>query len=438
MRLGSTRLRRRRKEWCYRVCAAVGVIALFRWVNRRRLAIVVYHAVSQAPPLDDPLQVSQRDFETQIKTLTRYYSVVGLSQALGALDAQRLHGFAMPESNVPPTGAGLGRIRSWWRAFRMEASSQRAAGGVNGAPPFPRPLAVITIDDGYRTTIRRVAPVLRAHGVAATVFLPCGLLATDRPQWHDRIRRTIADIDRPEIRIALQSVTHMAKIPVEKSERRLFINRLTEWLKTLDEKTRGEALRQVETQAQPCSAPDQDEYLMDWEDVLEAAASGLEFGSHTVSHVILPTEDSARARWEIEESKRVLEGHLGHPVSAFCYPNGAYTPAIREMVRQAGYECALTVEPGLNEGQSDRYTLRRFTMNATEGPHTLLARLSGFEAWLKRAVRFVPRVWQPVTPQPGEPWEWDRVRTPPAAPPRRRGECGWTPTQSIPEERVRR
>ncbi len=365
----------------------MGVIALFRWLNRRRLAIVVYHAVSPSPALDDPLQVSQRDFEMQIKTLVRYYSVVGLPQALRALD---------------------------------------------GATPSPRPLAVVTFDDGYRTTVRRAAPVLRAHGAPATVFLPCGLLATDRPQWHDRVRRAIADIDRPEVRIALQRVTRVARIPVEESERRLFTYRLTEWLKTVNDEAREEALRQIETQAPACSAPDQDEYLMDWEDVREGAACGLEFGSHTVSHAILPTENAARARWEIEESKRVLESRLGRPVSAFCYPNGAYTPAIREMVRQAGYECALTVEPGLNEGRSDRYALRRFTMSAAEGPYTLLARLSGFEAWLKRAVRFVPRVW--VTPQPGGPWEWDRVLTPPAAPARRRCECRWTPTPSMPEQ----
>jgi sugar transferase (PEP-CTERM/EpsH1 system associated) len=311
--------------------------------------------------------VSHRDFEMQIKTLARYYSAVGLSQALRALD---------------------------------DATSS------------PRPLAVVTFDDGYRTTVRRAAPVLRAYGVPATAFLPCGLLAADRPQWHDRIRRTIGAIDRPEIRIVLQGVTRMIRIPVEEAERRLFIYRLTEWLKTLDSETREEALRQIETQAPACCAPDQDEYLMDWDDVQVAAECGLEFGSHTVSHAVLPTEDAARARWEIEESKRVLESRLGHPVSAFCYPNGAYTPAIREMVRQAGYECALTVEPGLNEGRSDRYTLRRFTMTAAEGPYTLLARLSGFEAWLKRAVRFVPRVWQPVTPQPEGPWEWNRVAFP--------------------------
>lgn len=392
--LGCACRRRRRREWWYRVCAAVGVIALFRWVNRRRLAIVVYHAVSREPPPDNPLQVSERDFERQIKTLARYYSVVNLSQALRALD-----------------------------------------GGISSA----RPLAVVTFDDGYRTTMRRAAPVLSAHRVPTTVFVPSGLLATERPQWHDRVRRAVVESDQLEIRVALQRVIRMARIPAEGPERRRFIYRLTEWLKTLDEQTREEAVRQIETQAPSSAAPpDQDEYLMDWDDVREVAAYGLDFGSHTVSHAILPTENVVRAKWEIEESKRVLEGRLGYAVSAFCYPNGASTPAIREMVRRAGYACAVTVEPGLNEGRSDRYALRRFTMMAAEGPYTLLARLSGFEAGLKRVARFVPLVRRPTTSHDDTPWEWNRAVPPtPATQMRRPCECGWTPTPSIPEQRVR-
>lgn len=377
--------RQRLKEWCYQVCNAAGVIALFRWLNRRRVAIVVYHAVSPAPRNDDPLQVSQGDFEAQIQALARHYTVVGLGPALGALD---------------------------------------------GAAVFPRPLAVVTFDDGYRTTIQRAAPILRAHGVPATVFVSCGLLGTGRPQWHDRTRRAIANFDRPELRLTLQRVTRIARIPNERSKRRAFTHCLLEWLKTLDDETREEAVRQIDEQAASRRSPvDEDEALMDWNDVLQAAGDGLEFGSHTVSHAILPTESSLRARWEIEESKRVLEQRLGHPVFAFCYPNGSYTREVLDMVMQAGYECALTVEPGLNDRGSDRYALRRVTPNAWEGPYTLLAKLSGFEGWLKR-IMAVLRLRRSERRRFVEPW--DRIIAPAGSTRRRRCECVWVPSSAIP------
>lgn len=376
----------RLKEWFYRACAAVGVIALFRWVNRRRTAIVVYHAVSLAPRNDDPLQVSQRDFEAQIRMLTRHYTVVGLGRALRALD-------------------------------QVESCS--------------RPLAVVTFDDGYRSTIRRAVPIMRAYGVSATVFVPCGLVGTSRPQWHDRVRRAITEFDRPELRITLKRVTRIAKIPAEPFERNTFTYRLLEWLKTLDEETRTEAVRQISTQAPARRFPDdEDEILMDWNDVSDAAAVGMEFGSHTVAHTILPAESAARAKWEIEESKRILERRLGHSVQAFCYPNGSYSAEIREMVVQAGYACALTVDPGLNDRESDRYMLRRFTPSPLEGPYTLLAKLSGFEGWLKRGMALLSRRSGGL--QPVEPW--DRVIVAGSAK-RRRCECVWVPSDSITSSR---
>lgn len=381
---GDARLRKRRfKEWCYRACAAVGVIAVFRRWNRRRLAIVVYHAVTTEPRSGDALEVSLRDFEIQMQTLARFHTVVGFTQALRALD-----------------------------------------GGVT----YPRPPAVVTFDDGYRATVQRALPILRAHGIPAMVFLPCGLLeAPTRPLWHDRVRRAIAAMTRPEVRVTLQRVTRIAAIPTGTAQRSDVTDRLTEWLKTLDVEAREEAVRQIEAHvSRRCpSDPDQDDQaLLSWDEVSDAGASGLEFGAHTMFHAILPTEAPVRAQWEIEESKRVLEARLGRPVNAFCYPNGSYRMEHREMVRHAGYEGALTMDPGLNDSGSDRYLLRRLTMNTAEGPYTLLAKLSGFEEWLKR-VAAAARLWRPETLQGVEPW--DRVIGSDGSARRRRCECVWVP-----------
>lgn len=364
--------KQRLKEWSYRLCAAAGLLALFRRLNRRRVAIVVYHVVRPVPTGNDALEVAHRDFEQQIQGLAKHYTVTGLTEGLRALDA-------------------------------------RAA----------KPVAVITFDDGYRTTIQRVIPVLQAHSASATVFVPTGLLGAARPQWHDRIRRTIGERQRGEIRVTLRGVTRVAEIPEREDRRAAFTYRLTEWLKTLDDETREEALRQIETRGPADHEPDRDEVLMDWSDVSDALAAGLEIGSHTITHAILPTESPARATWEIEESKRVLEARLGRPVTAFCYPNGGESPEIREIVRRAGYACAATVQPGLTRRADDRYALKRFSMNTHEGPYTLLAKVSGFEGALKRIA--MPLLWLGrflAAPASSDPWS--RVVGSPAPSRRRR------------------
>ena len=69
---------------------------------------------------------------------------------------------------------------------------------------------------------------------------------------------------------------------------------------------------------------------------------GFEIGSHTIDHCPLKTVDATEARRQIVEGKNELERILGHRVSGFCYPLGQYTPRLRQMVIDAGFDYART------------------------------------------------------------------------------------------------
>jgi len=69
-----------------------------------------------------------------------------------------------------------------------------------------------------------------------------------------------------------------------------------------------------------------------------------EIGAHTVHHQHLTTLGDAEAAYEIEESKRVLEGVIGTPVTSFCYPAGKYAMRHVKMVERAGFTNARTVK----------------------------------------------------------------------------------------------
>lgn len=78
------------------------------------------------------------------------------------------------------------------------------------ADPARRMLA-ITFDDGDRTVATVAAPVLRAHGIPATLFVVTGWADGDRPDGHDQVLNW-AEIDRLQadgMQIASHSVSHL-------------------------------------------------------------------------------------------------------------------------------------------------------------------------------------------------------------------------------------
>lgn len=90
--------------------------------------------------------------------------------------------------------------------------------------------------------------------------------------------------------------------------------------------------------------------------------AGQEVGSHTLDHVHLPDVSFEEARRQIYRSRDQLEQYLGAAVEAFCYPYGDETPAIRELVQEAGYTNATTTERGLVRPDDDPFGLPRSTV----------------------------------------------------------------------------
>jgi peptidoglycan/xylan/chitin deacetylase (PgdA/CDA1 family) len=86
---------------------------------------------------------------------------------------------------------------------------------------------------------------------------------------------------------------------------------------------------------------------MSWEQIRSMHASGMEIGSHSLTHPDLALLDAERARAEITESRELIESELGARVRSFCYPIGSYSPEVAAMVLEAGYTNAVTTYPGV-------------------------------------------------------------------------------------------
>jgi peptidoglycan/xylan/chitin deacetylase (PgdA/CDA1 family) len=115
--------------------------------------------------------------------------------------------------------------------------------------------------------------------------------------------------------------------------------------------------------------------LLDATELREMQESGMEIGSHTVSHVRLTEVDDACLMRELADSKATLEDVLGNAVNSFAYPYGAWNEHCAEAVKQSGYVTACTTRSGWALRDNHSYTLRRLTVYNTDTVSTLARKL---------------------------------------------------------------
>ena len=104
------------------------------------------------------------------------------------------------------------------------------------------------------------------------------------------------------------------------------------------------------------------EPLMDEAHIRDWLAAGHSVGSHSLTHARLPRLSVRDAREEIAASKKKLEDLFAVAVDHFCYPYGDFSPAVRDLVFEAGYCAACTTQYGVNTPATPPFELRRITV----------------------------------------------------------------------------
>jgi peptidoglycan/xylan/chitin deacetylase (PgdA/CDA1 family) len=62
-------------------------------------------------------------------------------------------------------------------------------------------------------------------------------------------------------------------------------------------------------------------------------------------------------RREISGARRILEQHLGRPVTAFAYPFGKYNDHVLQLVKKAGFTSARGTSPGVVHTRDQLFSL---------------------------------------------------------------------------------
>jgi len=295
---------------------------------RARLTVLIYHRVlTECDPLRPGEPTAER-FSWQMELMKHLFTVLPLSEAV-----TRLH-----NNTLPPRAA------------------------------------CITFDDGYADNHDVALPILRKHGLPATVFVATGFLNGGR-MFNDTVIEVIRRL--PDSQIDLTSLG-LKQVHLQGTKDRLaLIKTILAQVKYMPLEERKEFLARLTSQ---CDEQLPDDLMMTDSQVQSAARQGMEIGAHTVNHPILTRLSGEEVRSEIAESKAYLETLTGGRVNLFAYPNGRmgqdFDLSHRDMLGELGFDAALTTHRGAANHGTDKYLLPRFTP-WDRTPVRFAARLAG-------------------------------------------------------------
>jgi len=117
--------------------------------------------------------------------------------------------------------------------------------------------------------------------------------------------------------------------------------------------------------------------VLDWEQLRQLRACGVQIGSHGHSHRALDCLPPAEAECEVRLSRQVLADGLGEDVVSFAYPYGYSSPRVRRAVRAAGYSSACGVKNALSHQGDDLFALARVLVTRDTGAASIARLLDG-------------------------------------------------------------
>jgi len=124
--------------------------------------------------------------------------------------------------------------------------------------------------------------------------------------------------------------------------------------------------------------------FLSWDQLREMSENNIDIGGHTMTHPKLSEiKDEKRLRYEIYDSKKVLEKGLKKNVDFFAYPfNSQFDDRIIKIIEESGYKMACDGNIG-NKYPDSIYALRRVGIGKIS-KNLFRIKVSGYWPWIER------------------------------------------------------
>lgn len=290
-------------RWCQRTGLLPALRSLCELVSRHDLRILAYHRVLES--------TEPADFG---------FDVDLISASAEAFRRQMAH------------------VRQRFAPMRFDEMAECMDRGRT----LPKNAVLITFDDGYDDNYRVAFPILRELGLSAMFFVSTGHIDSGQSYAFDWLVHMVCGTKAgrlcvPELGLDWVLASTLA-------QRRAQAADLLHRLKLLDADMQEALIVRLEEQwGMARVSSHADCRPMNWDQLREMRAEGMEIGSHGIGHHMLAKLPRRRMIAEVEESKRMLERELGDTVVALSYPVGgpdSYDAETIRAVRSAGYRVA--------------------------------------------------------------------------------------------------
>ena len=216
-----------------------------------------------------------------------------------------------------------------------------------GVKKREKPFVLFTFDDGYVDNLTYAFPIFRKHNIPLTINVSTCFPEKTAIIWWYLLEDLI--LNREHLTFEYEGNTYDFNCEAEegKSQTYAVIRKLFKFanVQQREKLTRSvllanhmDLLRKVE------------EVALTWSQLKQLALDPLvTIGAHTANHYVLSSLEDEEVRFEISESKRILEEKLNKQIEYFAYPFGNRREAEAREFRIAadcGFKTAMTTREG--------------------------------------------------------------------------------------------
>ena len=204
-----------------------------------------------------------------------------------------------------------------------------------------KPLAALTFDDGWKDNYYTALPILQEFDAKATFFLTTGRIGSCLPFWQQILGQAFQkisetrDLDERDRFKRFLGVRKAALLDVN-----LYEKIVAQWKHLRSSELEGKLAFLLNTN----KSFKEERCFLSIEEIRKMAQLGMEFGSHTVNHLILTREPEDIIEKELGESKETIEKITGKPTHILAYPNGDFDERVITIARNVGYRIACSTQ----------------------------------------------------------------------------------------------
>ena len=290
-----------------RVIYRIGALSLYHRVrNRRTLTVVAFHRILRRgdPRWETalpPWTLFEDTFDDCLEFFKRHYKVVTLDDVKASIKATR---------------------------------------------PLPSRSLLVTFDDGFADNLNYALPLLRKHGLSATIFISSNVVGCEERLWTEDLlwAFTTGQIGQREL-CGLNTLLFGDKAggPDDPNLIWNIVRRGPE----LDQAQVHAALSKLQIDLHRIVLQRQ---MLTHDEIAELAANAISIGAHGKTHTALPFASDVAAELSSPRAALadIVAAHGQHSIDALSFPHGAYTPNIVEQALAAGYTLLFTSETELS------------------------------------------------------------------------------------------